>query len=98
MRAVLAVCLASVDKGLTLPAEMTGDPAAEDPAELQRLGIERLPESAQASLARLESSDLLKEVMGDWLFDAFTAVRRAEIALFAGSTPEQVVTATRWRY
>jgi glutamine synthetase len=36
--------------------------------------------------------------MGDWLFDAFTAVRRAEIALFAGSTPEQVVAATRWRY
>ena len=96
--AVLAVCLASVDKGLTLPAEVTGDPAFEDPVELQRLGIERLPESAEASLARLESSDLLREVMGDWLFDAFTAVRRAEIALFAGSTPEQVVAATRWRY
>jgi glutamine synthetase len=96
--AVLAVCLASVDKGLTLPAEVTGDPAAEDPVELQRLGIERLPESAQASLAHLETSDLLREVMGDWLFDAYTAVRRAEIALFAGSTPEQVVAATRWRY
>ena len=36
--------------------------------------------------------------MGDWLFDAFTAVRRAEIELFAGHTPEQVVAATRWRY
>jgi glutamine synthetase len=96
--AVLAVCLASVDKGLTLPAEVTGDPAFEDPVELQRLGVERLPESAQAALDRLERSDLLKEVMGDWLFDAFTAVRRAEIALFAGSTPEQVVAATRWRY
>jgi glutamine synthetase len=96
--AVLAVGLASVDKGLSLPAEVTGDPAGEEPAELQRLGIERLPESAQASLACLESSDLLKDVMGDWLFDAFIAVRRAEIALFADHTPEQVVAATRWRY
>jgi glutamine synthetase len=96
--AVLAVALAALDKGLTLPPETTGDPAAEDPAELQRLGVQRLPESAQALLACLEGSDLLKEVMGDWLFDAFTAVRRAEIALFAGSTPEQVVAASRWRY
>ena len=96
--AVLAAGLACVDKGLTLPPEVTADPAAEDPAELRRLGVERLPESPAAALAALEESDLLREAMGDWLFDAFTAVRRAEIALFAGHTPEQVVAATRWRY
>jgi glutamine synthetase len=96
--AVLAAALTAVDKGLTLPAEMTGDPAAQDPDELQRLGVERLPESLQQSLACLEHSDLLQQVMGDWLFDALTAVRRAEIALFADRTPEQVVAATRWRY
>ena len=66
---------------------------------MQRLGVERLPESAGGGRwPAWRSSDLLKEAMGDWLFDAFTAVRRAEIALFAGSTPEQVVAATRWRY
>ena len=96
--AVLAAALTAVNKGLTLPAEMTGDPAAQDPDELQRLGVERLPESLQQSLACLEHSDLLQQVMGDWLFDALTAVRRAEIALFADRTPEQVVAATRWRY
>lgn len=96
--AVLAAGLASVDKGLTLPPEVTGDPAAEDPAELRRLGVERLPESPAAALAALEDSDLLRDAMGDWLFDAFTAVRRAEIKLFADQTPEQVVAATRWRY
>jgi glutamine synthetase len=96
--AVLAVGLAALDRGLTLPPEVTGDPAAEDPAELQRLGVERLPESPAASLARLEDSDLLRKAMGDYLFDAFTAVRRAEIDLFADQTPEQVVAATRWRY
>ena len=96
--AVLAAGLATVDRGLTLPPEVTGDPAAEDPAELARLGVERLPESPAASLACLEGSDLLRKAMGDWLFDAFTAVRRAEIELFADHTPEQVVAATRWRY
>jgi glutamine synthetase len=96
--AVLAVLLESVDRGLRLPPEVTGDPAAMDPAELERLGVERLPESPEATLAALEKSDLLKTAMGEWLFDAFTAVRRAEIALFADSTPDQVVAASRWRY
>jgi glutamine synthetase len=36
--------------------------------------------------------------MGDYLYDAFTAVRRAEVELFAHSTPDEVVAATRWRY
>ena len=96
--AVLAVGLASLDKGLTLPPEVTGDPAAAEPAVLQRLGVGRLPESPQASLTALEDSDLLRQAMGEWLFDAFTAVRRAEIELFAGRSPEQVVAASLWRY
>jgi len=96
--AILAVGVASLDKGLTLPDEVSGDPVALDSAELQRLGVERLPETVAAALARLDESDLLKNAMGDHLYDAFTAVRRAEAALFAESTPEQVVAATRWRY
>lgn len=96
--AILAVGVASLDKGLTLPDEVSGDPVALDPAELQRLGVERLPETVAAALACLDESDLLKNAMGDYLYDAFTAVRRAEDALFAESSPEQVVAATRWRY
>lgn len=91
--AVLAVILDSVDKKMELPPEVTVDPAAMDSAR-----PERLPESPEATLAALEKSDLLRAAMGEWLYDAFTAVRRAEIALFADSTPDEVVTATRWRY
>ena len=36
--------------------------------------------------------------MGAYRYDAFTAVRRAEVELFAGRTPDEVVSATRWRY
>jgi glutamine synthetase len=96
--AILAVGVASLDKGLSLPDEVGGDPVALDPGELRRLGVERLPETVAAALARLDGSDLLQNAMGDYLYDAFTAVHRAEDALFAGSTPEQVVAATRWRY
>ncbi|QWZ08686.1 glutamine synthetase family protein [Nocardioides panacis] len=96
--AILTVGVASLDKGLTLPEEVGGDPDALDPAELQRLGVQRLPETVAAALACLDENDLLKNAMGDYLYDAFTAVRRAEAAHFADSSPEHVVAATRWRY
>jgi len=96
--AVLAVGLASLDKALTLPPEVTGDPAALGAEELHRLGVERLPDSPEESLAAFEKSSLLKEALGEWRYDAFVAVRRAEIELFADRTPDQVVAATRWRY
>ncbi len=96
--AVLAVGLASLDEGLSLPAEVTGDPAGEDPHVLEELGVERLPDSPAAALTRLEESDLLKDALGPVLFDAFTAVRWGEIGHFAEQAPDEVVAATRWRY
>ena len=96
--AVLTVGVAALDEGRTLPEEVPGDPAALDPGERQRLGVERLPETVEQALARLEENDLLKNALGEYLYDAFTAVRRAEVALFAGCTAEQVVASTRWRY
>ena len=96
--AVLTVGVAALDQGLTLPEEVSGDPATLAAADLQRSGVERLPESAEAALDLLDDNDLLKKAMGEYLYDAFTAVRRAEVALFADATPAQVVAATRWRY
>ena len=96
--AVLTVGVAALDQGLTLPEEVSGDPATMAPVDLQRLGVERLPETAEAALDLLDGNDLLKKAMGEYLYDAFTAVRRAEVALFADATPAQVVAATRWRY
>jgi glutamine synthetase len=96
--ALLTIGLAAIDKGLTLPDEVDGDPALLDSADLARLGVRRLPETAEDSLACLDDSDLLKQAMGDYLYDAFTAVHRAEIELFAHNTPDEVVAATRWRY
>ena len=58
----------------------------------------RLPESLEEAVNHLEKSDVLREAMGDVLFNAFVAVRRGEVAAFADKTPEEVVEAHRWRY
>jgi glutamine synthetase len=92
--AVSAVAAASVDAGLTLPAAVTVDPAHLPGPEQP----ERLPRSLPEALGHLERDVLLREVLGAELFEAFLAVRRAEVALFDGSSPEEVAAATRWVY
>ncbi len=63
--AVLTVGVAAIDKGLTLPEEVHGDPAALDEREAQRLGVRRLPETVDEALALLDQDDLVKRTMGD---------------------------------
>ncbi len=41
---------------------------------------------------------MLREAMGDPLFEAFLAVRRAEAALFADADADEIVAQTRWRW
>jgi glutamine synthetase len=62
------------------------------------MGIRRLPSSLGAAIRELERSALLREAMGDVLFDAFLATRRAERAAYEGKAPDEVVRAVRWRY
>jgi len=94
----IAVAVDALDKRLRLPEEVTGDPAALSDAELAQRGVRRLPTSLPEAADALESSEVLRAAMGDPLFLAFLAVRRAEAELFANQEPEQLVAATRWRY
>jgi glutamine synthetase len=95
--ALLAAGLATVDKGWRLPDEVTADPA-ESAGELAARGVHRLPEAVAEALSRLERSDPLRAALGEPLYAAFAATRRAEAELFGGSTPDEIVAATRWRY
>jgi len=90
--AVTAVVGASIDHRARLPAEVTVDPAALAPAEQPP----RLPASLSEAIAALERDDVLPDAMGPPLFEAFLAVRRAEVERFEGRTDEEVVAATRW--
>ena len=74
------------------------DPAARSEAELESLGVKRLPQSLDEALIHLEGSQVLCDALGSALLGTFVAVRRAELATFAGATPEEIVAATRWRH
>jgi glutamine synthetase len=92
--AVVAVAAATADAGLRLPAEVTVDPA-ELPPDSQP---PRLPQGLSESIERLQTDDVLQEALGEPLREAFLAVRRAEIELFAGQSDDEVAAALRWRH
>jgi glutamine synthetase len=95
---VLAAGLDGIGASATLPAEIEGDPAGLPEAELTERGISRLPQSLGESVSALENSATLRHAMGDPLFEAYLAVKRAEIKLFADASPAEVVARTRWRW
>jgi glutamine synthetase len=96
--ALIAAGLAGIEQDRRLPPEVTEDPAVYSQDELDRLGVKRLPETLEEAVAQLEESKVLREAMGDVLFNAFVAVRRAEIELFSGKSDEELVAAHLWRY
>lgn len=96
--AIIAAGLSGIDRNLRLPPEVTVDPGSLSPEDQERLGVRRLPESLEEAVGQLEKSEVLREAMGDVLFNAFVAVRRGEVEAFADKTPEEVVEAHRWRY
>ncbi|MFJ5119428.1 glutamine synthetase [Kitasatospora sp. NPDC088548] len=91
--AVLATGLAGLDQRLALPPEFTGDPAEAAPGT-----VPRLPASPAEAIAAYEKSAVLREALGEPLYEAVLAVRRAESEQYAAATPEQLAAATRWRY
>jgi glutamine synthetase len=90
--AVTAVACVALEQGGRLPPEVTVDPASlpagEQPA--------RLPQSLGDAVDAMAGDRVLREAMGEVLFEAFVAVRRAEVERFAGQSDEDVVAATRW--
>ena len=95
---LFAAGLAGVKDGATLPQEVEGDPVGLPEADLAARGVRRLPQSLGEAIGALEASDLLRVAMGEPMFEAFLAVRRAEIELFAGASQADVVARTRWRW
>jgi glutamine synthetase len=95
---LIAAGLAGVERKLRLPPEITVDPGTLSPKEQEQLKVRRLPESLDDAVAHFEKSEVLREAMGDVLFNAFAAVRRGEAEAFAGKEDKEIVEAHRWRY
>ena len=94
--AIAAAGLAGLDDGLTLPDEVTVDPATLGGGGPD--GVQRLPGSLDLAADALEASTVLREAMGDLLHTSFLATRRAEVATYGGLPDAEVAAALRWRY
>ncbi|MGK5547507.1 glutamine synthetase family protein [Streptomyces sp. URMC 127] len=90
--AVIAAGLNGIEQKLTLPEPVSGDPA------VTRAAVPRLPTSLPQALDRLRGSQLLRDALGEPLFEAFLAVREGEHARTQHDTPEAVVADLRHRY
>lgn len=95
---LIAAGLRGVRDGLTLPAEITGDPARFSDDELDDIGVRRLPTTLDEAVEQFAACEVLHEEMGKTLADAVLAVRRAEAERFRDTAPEDVVAALRWVY
>ncbi|MQY09354.1 glutamine synthetase family protein [Actinomadura macrotermitis] len=91
---LLAAGSAGITEGRTLPAPVAGDPALA--AEAGRPA--RLPSSLEEAVRAFEGDPVLRAALGEAVIDTVAAVRRGEIALFAGATDEEIVAATRYRH
>jgi glutamine synthetase len=95
---ILAAGLDGTGRALTLPEEVTGDPAALDPAEAEKRGVRRLPTSLPEAVEAFAGSPLPKAAYGDLVVDAVLAVRRGEAARCEGLDADAVAEAYRWVY
>jgi glutamine synthetase len=82
--AILRAGLAGVSERLPAPSILERDPAELDDAGAERFGVGALPESLADALEALEQDDLVREWMGSLLYDAYTSVKRAELAAAEG--------------
>jgi glutamine synthetase len=96
--AAVAAGLDGLERDLRLPEPVGVDPASMSAAERRKRGISQLPTSLGAAVSELQRSTVLREAMGDMLFDSFVATRKGEIEAFEGLDDDAVVRAHRWRY
>ena len=75
---ILAAGLAGVEGNYELPAEAVGNLGELTNAERKDAGIELLPSSLSDALDRMEASDLVRNALGDHIFEWFLRNKRAE--------------------
>ncbi len=82
--------LAGIREKLPLPPAIDRDPAELSDAERAQLGIVTLPSSLGEALDALDADKVARSWMSPVFYQAYTAVKRMEIAMFADKTPEHM--------
>jgi glutamine synthetase len=75
---VLAAGLAGIEEGYELPPETNANLYTMTPEELRAAGIQALPGSLADALIAMEGSSLVRETLGEHVFEWFLRNKRAE--------------------
>ncbi|AKS34133.1 glutamine synthetase family protein [Mycolicibacterium goodii] len=87
---ILGLALHGIENRLPLPQEVAVDPAALTDAQRAESGTALLPCGQGETLPALDSSSLIREILGDEIVDAVLAVRRYEQKNFGDLPPEEL--------
>lgn len=89
--ALIAAARDGLAAGRPLPEPITGDP-------VRLPDVPRLPTTLDDATDAFAGTPMLRKAMGDALFDAVVAVRRAEADRLRDQDPTNIVAALRWLY
>ena len=81
LAALITAGLAGLREGLVQPPLVNTDPSEFSPAELEALGVRRLPENLPAALAAMQEDALLTEWLPPLLTSCLLSVKRKEMQL-----------------
>ena len=98
MGALLAAALKGLDAGDRLPPSTEEDPEGLGDEVKNARGIRRLPATLPEAVERLAASAVLRDAMGEFLFETFLATRRGEAEQYAGLDDEELIRRLRWRF
>lgn len=90
--------LAGIADGLALPDPVAADPGGWSENERAKAGIARLPATPAEQEEALTGSARMREILGEPLLGAFTAVRHADAAWAQARSPEEIVAGHLWLY
>lgn len=88
--AILGLALDGIKQKVTLPPEITTDPASLSDTDRARDGIVRLPEAQSEATAALDGSARMRAILGDATVDVVVAVRRLEQDRYGNLNAEQL--------
>jgi glutamine synthetase len=95
---MLAAGLDGLGRELRLPPSTEEDPTTLSREVLAERGVRQLPSSLPEAVEQLAASSVLREAMGEFLFETFLATRRGECDECAGLDDDELIRRTRWRF
>ena len=88
--AILGLAFDGIDRALSLPEQVTVDPASLSETQRSEAGIGLLTTNQSEAIDALDRSSLLRGVLGDDVVNAVVAVRRYEQENYGDLDPEQL--------